>query len=114
MSNYPQGRYAKKNPPVEAPSFKTARHEFDLIQKIVDRSMGLSTARRYDQWTRMDMHMDLSAVHANGNPLRLDDLLAADDFNFAHDILGIRRNLDRETGKLENFFSPRFSARVTA
>jgi len=110
MRNYPQGRYAKKNPPVEAPSFDTTREEFDLIQKIVDRSMGLHTARRYDQWTRMDMHMDLAAVHANGNPLRFEALLAADDFNFAHDILGIRRNLDRDTGKLENEFSPRFSA----
>lgn len=114
MANYPQGRYAKKTPAVEAPSFDTTRHEFDLIQRIVDCSMGLSTARRLDQWTRMDMAMDLSAVHANGNPLRLEALLVADDFNFAHDILGIRHNLNRETGKLGNFFSPRLSLRVSA
>lgn len=94
-------------------SFSTTRREFDLISQIVSRSMGLHTARRNDPWTRMDLSMDLSAVHANGNPLRLEALLAADDFNFAHDILGIRTHLDRDTGQLRNEFSPRFSARST-
>lgn len=55
--------------------------------------------------------MNLSACHASGNPLRLSDLLQADDFNFAHDIFGIDRHINRATGKLENFFSPRFLAR---
>lgn len=58
--------------------------------------------------------MDLTAVHANGNPMRLADLLAADDFNFAHDIVGISRFLDRNTGRLTDCFSPRFSARELA
>lgn len=33
--------------------------------------------------------------------------LAADDFNFWHDINGIQRNLDRQTGRLQNRFLPR-------
>lgn len=57
----------------------------------------------------LDYHMDITAVHLNGCPLRLADLLAADDFNFAHDIAGIARCLDRETGKLQNHFLPRFA-----
>jgi len=56
--------------------------------------------------------MNITACHANGNPLRLSDLLEADDFNFAHDVFGIDRHLSHETGKLENFFRPRFSSRV--
>jgi len=55
------------------------------------------------------MTMDVSAVHANGNPLRLEDLLHADDFNFAHDMSGICNCLDRNTGKLTRNFLPRFS-----
>lgn len=53
--------------------------------------------------------MDVIAVHMNGRPLRLEALLAADDFNFAHDVFGIRRHLDRDTGELTQCFVPRFS-----
>ncbi len=62
----------------------------------------------------MSLHMDVSATHANGNPLRLADLLAADDFNFAHDLSGICNCLDRNTGKLTNNFRPRFSQPASA
>lgn len=58
-----------------------------------------------------DIQMDITATHCNGNPLRLQDLLDADDFNFIHDVAGIRRHLDRTTGKLQDMFSPRFSKR---
>lgn len=92
----------------EEVSFKVGRDEFDIISKIVDRAWAIGWLRRsYHQ--RMDMHMDVTAVHANGNPLRLDDLLNADDFNFAHDMSGICNCLDRDTGKLTKGFSPRFS-----
>lgn len=95
-------------------SFETTRVEFREISEIADRSLGLSKARINDPWTKQDIMMDLSAVHANGNPLRLEELRQADDFNFAHDILGIRRHLNRETGKLEDGFRPRFSRRKDA
>lgn len=58
----------------------------------------------------MDADMDITATHANGCPLRLDDLLAADEFNFGHDVFGIRNCLDRKTGKLMRNFLPRFHA----
>jgi hypothetical protein len=58
---------------------------------------------------KQNLTMDLTAVHANGNPLRLAALLAADDFNFAHDVYGIQQHINRNTAKLENHFSPRFS-----
>ena len=46
-----------------------------------------------------DAEMDIIATHANGCPLRLDQLLNARDGDFAHDIFGIRRFLDRQTGQ---------------
>ena len=52
--------------------------------------------------------MDVTACHIEC-PLRLNDLLAADDGNFAHDIGGISRHIDRETGKLGDCFVPRYA-----
>lgn len=57
----------------------------------------------------MDIEMDIDACHNNGCPLKLTDLLNADDQNFAHDVFGIRANIDRTTGKLLNCFLPRFA-----
>lgn len=63
---------------------------------------------------RMGLTMDITATHANGNPLRLAALLSADDFNLLHDVFGIQKHLDRTTGKLGNCFRPRFSASKSA
>jgi hypothetical protein len=93
--------------------FATNRMDFDVISKIVDRGWGLKWLRQ-SYADRMSMHMDVSAVHANGNPLRLEALLEADDFNFAHDMSGICNCLDRNTGKLTKGFSPRFSQPAAA
>lgn len=81
-----------------------------LIKKIVSRAMHLAEDHGL-KYSKMEWTMDITAAHLNGNRLDLDRLLAADDFNFMHDVFGIRRHLDRETGKLLNCFSPRFSAR---
>jgi|TARA_R100000544_G_scaffold34719_3_gene21649 hypothetical protein len=88
-------------------SFDISPYESDLIVQILDRCPA-----RLIFVDRMSLHMDLCATHANGNPMDFARLLAADDFNFAHDIAGIQNHLNRNTGKLENFFSPRFSARA--
>lgn len=53
--------------------------------------------------------LDLTIVHANCVPLLLQEMLDDQTDNFAHDIYGIRGHLNRETGKLENFFEPRFT-----
>lgn len=47
---------------------------------------------------------------ADGCPLKLEALAKADEANFAHDVFGIRRHIDRETGKLGDCFLPRFAA----
>ena len=48
-------------------------------------------------------------MHANGNPLRLAEFRDAGAYDFAHQIIRIRANLNRENGKLENGFKPLFS-----
>jgi hypothetical protein len=54
--------------------------------------------------------LDLKAVHSNGCPLDLDALLAAPrDSDLIHDVAGIGRYLNRETGKLEEGFTPRYA-----
>ena len=61
------------------------------------------------QWSRMDAIMYIDACHSNGCPLKLQELLEPDDTNFAHDVFGIRRHINRKTGKLENCFVPRYA-----
>lgn len=84
--------------------------DLDLISKISDRAVNLlDVGLRLKPAQRLGIEMDLVAVHSK-TPLRLFDLYKADDFNFVHDVVGIGNNLNRETGELENCFSPRFTS----
>ena len=89
--------------------WNVSRAHFHAIAAIIDRWEGLC-----DQFgetcNRMAVSMDLTACHANGCPLDLDGLLAATDGDFGHDVGGIAQHIDRETGKLQDCFSPRFAA----
>lgn len=91
-------------------SFKCSKQDSETIGKIVDRALLLHRNLRIVRpVSRMDMHMDITACHCNGCPLRLRDLLAADDANFGHDVFGISRHIDRKTGRLGGSFLPRFA-----
>ena len=92
-------------------SFSVRKDEARIIAKIESRAVSLAASQGVT-YEFMDADMDITATHVNGCPLRLDDLLAADEFNFAHDIFGIRNCLDRETGKLTRCFLPRFHAKA--
>lgn len=94
-------------------SFETSRADFDTIHAIVRRVEREGRELNIDTGDRMTLVMDLVACHANGNPLDLPRLLDAPKLDFWHDIGGIRRHIDRETGRLTDSFSPRFSARQT-
>lgn len=78
--------------------------EMKLINDIAQRALACGY---YD--SPLLAIMDITAVHANGNPLRLRELAQADAFNFSHDVIGIIRHLDRDTGKLTDHFRPRYS-----
>ena len=75
-----------------------------LICKILDRAEDLGI-----RINKLSLGMSIHATHDNC-PLRLAELLKADDFNFSHDIYGISHNVDRNTGKLMNCFIPRFAS----
>ena len=82
------------------------KNDFILIEKIATRAMELLPN---DNRPKVKILMDLETVHER-NPLRLKEFLDADNFNFAHDIVGINNHLDRRTKTLSNRFSPRFTA----
>ena len=78
-----------------------------IVLKIVARAGGMV---KLNKSARMSLQMDIMAANGvNGNdPIDLTRLLDADDFNFAHDVFGIERHMDRETGLIGGFFSLRF------
>ena len=85
-------------------NWKVSAQDAKLIGRIVKRASKL-------KGIELDtLAMDLTATHANGCPLKLAELLNADQFNFAHDVCGIIRHMNRNTGQLEGFFVPRFAA----
>ena len=91
-------------------SFSVTTAEALMIGKIVKRGMAMAKEAGRKDIKAQDVAMDITAVHANGTPLRLQRFLDADDFNFAHDFFGINQHIDRETGGLMHFFLPRCSA----
>ena len=94
-------------------SFEATKEEHSLILKIAKRASEIC-AKHGVAFDILDTQMDLAATHANGCPLDLARLLEADDFNLMHDVGGIYRHLNRDTGKLENHFLPRFALREEA
>jgi hypothetical protein len=91
-------------------TFTTNKNEHKTIQAIADRASVMALQIGKCEYERVTAAMDITAVHANGCPLRLGELLAAEPFDFAHDVFGIRRHLNRKTGQLEDHFMPRYSA----
>jgi hypothetical protein len=81
--------------------------DFKLIVEIAER-----IERELPNYPddRRTLIMDLNACHSNGCPLQLEELLNADRFEFAHDIYGIRKAINRRTGELtEDCFVPRYA-----
>ncbi len=74
------------------------------IAQIADRALRKRLGISY---TKTDIMMDLTACHLNGCELDLEQLLASGDGDFAHDVFGIRRFLDRTRGTLTECFLPR-------
>jgi len=85
------------------------KKEAQLTHKIAMRAVELGKQLTGRELDFLDVEMDIATAHLNGNPLKLQELLDADESNFAHDVFGIRRHLNRYTGELQGFFSPRYS-----
>lgn len=89
-------------------NFELKDGEFDIIIEISKRAVKVANGIKCE-YDLMTAQMDITATHANGCKLDLDKLLNADNFNFNHDVFGIRSNINRDTGKLLNCFLPRCS-----
>lgn len=82
------------------------KDKFMTYVKIAQRAEGMDLYNG----ERMTFLMDLESADKAFN-LRLEDLLNADDFNFAHDIVGIVNNVNRKEFPSTDFglFVPRFA-----
>lgn len=98
-------------------SFTVPTKDLGLIDGVAARAAKMDIdANRGQHRKLLEWRMDITATHANGCPLDLARLLDADDFNFAHDVFGIARHLDRDGasatgGQLLNCFVPRFATK---
>lgn len=89
------------------------KSDFKTISKIADRAHKMACEHQPDfKRTKVDIMMDIECCHET-MPLDLGKLLAADDFNFAHDVFGIARHLNRQTRKMEDCFVPRSTLPVS-
>lgn len=90
---------------------KWTAHKETMETEALIAKRAVSMAKEHGiAYNQMDALMDIDACHSNGNPLKLGALLEADDFNFGHDVFGIRQHINRTTGKLEHCFVPRYSS----
>lgn len=90
-------------------NFDINKNDMKLISQIGERLKPIY-AKQNINFIKQDFEMDMIACHLNGCKLDLDKLLNAENFTFNHDVAGIRNNLNRETGELDNFFVPRCAA----
>ena len=107
-------------------SFNVTKDDHLIIRRIAERAAAQMTRLEIEypnagtaiNGTRLELIseflMDLTVCHANSCPLDLERLAGTDYTNFNHDVFGIRRHLNRETGKLENCFLPRFAHKQAA
>src|SRR5690349_14642487 len=90
-------------------NWKVSKHEHELINIIADRAVAVAASHGNHSYDKLHATMDLTACHANGCRLDLQGLAGAESFDFTHDVFGIARHINRETGKLENCFVPRYA-----
>lgn len=83
------------------------RQKIDLISAIANRAVALYAEHGIKR-KKLDAMMDIEFTD-DVIPLDLTALLAADDSNFAHDIIGIGRHFNRATLQMEDCFLPRYA-----
>jgi hypothetical protein len=87
---------------------KINKEDTILVSKIVDRAINLAKDQA-PNINRLSFEMDITLAHIT-SPIRLEELLAAPNGDFGHDVFGIAAHINRNTGELEDCFSPRYSA----
>jgi hypothetical protein len=89
--------------------FNSNSRELELMSQIADRAIAFAHEMGYDWYRKEDLMMDLNAFHTNAYKLDLEGLLAADLGDFGHDVFGINKYIDHDTGKTTECFVPRYA-----
>lgn len=100
----PESKYTKGEG-LNMIEWSKALPDMEKIHQIAKRASAL-----FPQIDFVFLSMDITAAHLDC-PMNLDDLLGARDEDFFHDVAGIVSNINRETGKIENCFCPRYARR---
>ena len=88
-------------------NFSLKREEVAIMRRLAERARALDVQLHAEPRNVMEWEMDLVACHANGCPLDLIKLEGFDEANFLHDVFGIARHLNRQSGHLGGCFCPR-------
>lgn len=91
-------------------NYVASKEDARAIDQIVARALESFTDYPLPH-VKMHLEFDLTLCHANGCPLKLRELLTAEDEGFWHDLDGIAQHLDRRTGELGECFVPRFAVK---
>ena len=87
---------------------KIPRDDVLIIGKIASRFHDYRMDGIIKRTKKSTIMMDVSAAHIKC-PLDLKGLLDSEDVDFIHDVVGINRHVDRDTGELKDCFLPRFA-----
>jgi hypothetical protein len=91
-------------------NWKTNKEERKLLRKTVDRIIRLHKPKPLTEDDRINITMTLTACHLNGTPLDFEKMLVCDEFTLFHDLVGIEKHMNIDTGKIERCFLPRCAA----
>lgn len=91
---------------------KTTLEEDAAIESILDRFEAVAWDAYGEPPDRTGLLMDLLATHHNV-PLDFRAMDQGRDFDLIHDVAGIHRHLDRDTGMLTGGFLPRYAKNQT-
>ena len=85
-----------------------APREMELLRGIARRGTTILAGRGVKE-PFFNVLMDVVSVHDLVVPLRLEEMAVARDQDLIHDIVGIRRHLDRRNFSLTSGFHPRYA-----
>jgi len=88
-------------------TFEREATAYSMVLKAVQRVLCISEGRGFNPGNPQEIAKALYTYNAH-HRLDFDALMAAGDQFFIHDVFGICRHLNRETGNLENCFTPYF------
>ena len=82
---------------------------YELHGKIAQRYEQACAEAGLTPDARLKTRMDLEHVEVLYPKYRWEEMLNSPASEFNHDIFGIKRNLNRSTGKMEDQFHPRYA-----